>query len=370
MKIFRHSHPHLFGIIYGGVLTAFTVYALLDTFVIPRTYTVVSQTAASTGSSGTYASAAAKSSSSGSTSASGSSAASGSTSATVSPAASGSTSATGSSAASGSASATGSSAVSGSASAAGSPAASGAATVTDTSYSDRNITITITTYRENDTNIYVADVQLASLDSLKAAFASNTYGKNVTATTSAIADSVNAILAINGDFYGAQETGYVIRNGVLYRSTSAGSGQEDLVIYNDGTFGIIDEGETTAEELINSGAWQVLSFGPALVENGQVSVSSNEEVGKAMASNPRTAIGIIDSLHYVFVVSDGRTSASTGLSLSELASFMTGLGVTCAYNLDGGGSSTMVFNGTVVNQPTTNGNTISERKVSDIVYIG
>ena len=89
-----------------------------------------------------------------------------------------------------------------------------------------------------------------------------------------------------------------------------------------------------------------------------------------MASNPRTAIGIIDENHYVFVVSDGRTSESEGLSLYELAEFMESLGVTTAYNLDGGGSSTMYFNGTVVNNPTTSGKTISERSVSDIVYIG
>lgn len=89
-----------------------------------------------------------------------------------------------------------------------------------------------------------------------------------------------------------------------------------------------------------------------------------------MASNPRTAIGIIDNLHYVFVVSDGRTEESEGLSLLELAEFMDGLGVKTAYNLDGGGSSTMYFNGEVINTPTTNGRSIKERSVSDIVYIG
>ncbi|HPG19861.1 MAG TPA: phosphodiester glycosidase family protein, partial [Flexilinea sp.] len=67
---------------------------------------------------------------------------------------------------------------------------------------------------------------------------------------------------------------------------------------------------------------------------------------------------------------DGRTSDSTGLTLYQLATFMQGLGVTTAYNLDGGGSTTMYFNGTVINNPTTNGNKISERSVSDIVYIG
>ena len=98
-------------------------------------------------------------------------------------------------------------------------------------------------------------------------------------------------------------------------------------------------------------------------------MSRSEEVDQAKTSNPRTAIGVISPLHYVFVVSDGRTDESEGLSLYELAQFMQELGVETPYNLDGGGSSTMVFNGTVINQPTS-GKRISERKVSDIVYIG
>ncbi len=126
----------------------------------------------------------------------------------------------------------------------------------------------------------------------------------------------------------------------------------------------------TLENLVNKGAYNILSFGPALVEDEEIVVNTNTEVGQAMKSNPRTAIGIIDANHYVFVVSDGRTSASSGLSIYELATFMKSLGCTTAYNLDGGGSSTMYFNGKVVNNPTTNGNRISERKVSDIVYIG
>ena len=78
----------------------------------------------------------------------------------------------------------------------------------------------------------------------------------------------------------------------------------------------------------------------------------------------------MDALHYMFVVSDGRTDESAGLSLSQLAEFMQGLGVVTAYNLDGGGSSTMYFNGEVINNPTTSGRSIKERSVSDIVYSG
>ena len=243
------------------------------------------------------------------------------------------------------------------------------AVVSETSYQDDNIQLTLTEYEENDTTIYVADIQLSDASYLQTALAQGLYGKNVTAETSETAESVGAILAINGDYYGSQERGYVLRNGVLYRDT-AESGQEDLVIYEDGSFEIINESETSAEELLENGAVQILSFGPALIEDGSISVSVNDEVGKAKSSNPRTAIGIIDDLHYVFVVSDGRTDESEGLSLYELAEFMESLGVETAYNLDGGGSSTMYYNGQVVNNPTTTGNSIKEREVSDIVYIG
>lgn len=301
---------HWWAVLYSIFLIAFTVYLAMDTFVISRVYTVVDETDSGTGSTATTDTEQESDSDSGTE--------------TV---------------------------------------------VSETSYSDENIQITLTEYREYDTSVYVADIVLSSSEYLQTAFAQNAYGRNVTETTSEIAESAGAILAINGDYYGSQEEGYVLRNGVLYRNTAA-SGQEDLVIYNDGSFAIINETDVTAEELLADGAQQILSFGPALVEDGTVVVSEGDEVGKAKTSNPRTAIGIIDDLHYVFVVSDGRTDESAGLSLLQLAEFMKELGVTTAYNLDGGGSSTMYFNGEVINNPTTNGRSIKERSVSDIVYIG
>ena len=236
-------------------------------------------------------------------------------------------------------------------------------------YSDEHICITLTQYREYDTDIYVAEVWLSSAQYLKTAFAENSYGKNVTAKTSEIAAQSGAILAVNGDYYGARESGYVIRNGVVYRDY--GSGDTDILcIYADGTFAITNSAASSAQELVNAGVWQAFSFGPGLVENGEITVSQNTEVGRAMASNPRTAIGQISALHYVFVVSDGRTDQSEGMSLYQLASFLQRLGVKTAYNLDGGGSSTMVVLGQVVNNPTTGGRRTGERSVSDIVYIG
>ena len=254
-------------------------------------------------------------------------------------------------------------------------AAAATAVQTDTSYSDENIQVSIETITTNNTTVYVADVQVSSAEYLKTALAQNTYGTNITAKTSETAAANNAILAINGDYYGANSTGYVIKNGVLYRDTVRDNASYgDLAIYADGSFGVIYENEVTAQELIDQGVVNLLAFGPTLVENGEIVVDTSTEVGWAMSSNPRTAIGIVEeedgSLHYIIVVSDGRTDESEGLTLYQLAEVMQQYGATTAYNLDGGGSSTLYFNGQVVNNPTTNGNTISERAVSDIVYIG
>ena len=245
------------------------------------------------------------------------------------------------------------------------------ATVTDSSYKDDNISINLSETTVNNTQVYVADITVTSSDYLKTAFAQNAFGTNVTAKTSETAADNNAILAVNGDYYGANSTGYVIRNGVVYRDTvRENSNNGDLAIYKDGSFKIIYEDQISADQLVKDGVVNLLAFGPALVENSEIAVGTNEEVGQAMASNPRTAIGIIDENHYIIVVSDGRTSESKGLSLYQMAEVMKSYGVKTAYNLDGGGSSTLYFNGQVINKPTTGGNRISERAVSDIVYIG
>lgn len=231
-----------------------------------------------------------------------------------------------------------------------------------------NTQIDLISYRVQGTTVYVADVQLADPDAMAAVLAQDAYGRNVTETPSSMAERTGALLAVNGDYYGAREKGYVIRNGVLYRSR-ANSGQEDLVIDENGDFSIINEREVSAQELLEAGATQVYSFGPGLISEGEILVDENDEVGRAMASNPRTALAQVGPLHYLFVVADGRTEESEGLSLYELAQFLKTLGATTAYNLDGGGSSAMIYQGQVVNHPTSTGRRSSERSVSDIVAI-
>ena len=242
--------------------------------------------------------------------------------------------------------------------------------ITDTSYNNGEVSIEIRYMRTLYTDIYIADVVTDDPAYLKTALAEGSFGRNLTDTTSSMAEQNDAILAINGDYYGFRDTGYVIRNGYLYRSVPAKDpNQEDLVLYENGAVDIVREADLTAEEIWDSGAEDIFSFGPGLVIDGEISVVEGEEVKRAQVTNPRTAFGVISPLHYLFVVSDGRTDESVGLSLLELAHLMKDLGCVTAYNLDGGGSSTMWFNGKVLNHPTTFGDTIAERGISDIVYI-
>ena len=236
------------------------------------------------------------------------------------------------------------------------------------SYSDDNMQIQVSKVRAYDTDIYIADVQVTSAEYLKTAFAQNAFGRNLKDTTSNMADAANAVLAINGDYYGFRDDGYVVRNGVLYRDTTS-AGTDALVIYGDGSMASVSQDDATAQQLVDSGAWQVLSFGPTLVSDGAVVVSGTDEVGQSKNSNPRTAIGMVSPLHYVVVVSDGRTGDNAGLSLNQLAQVLVDNGATYAYNLDGGGSTTLYFKGEVLNSPSS-GNRSGEREVSDIVYFG
>lgn len=248
-------------------------------------------------------------------------------------------------------------------------------TVTSNTYVSDTTSITIeeVVVGEGDDQVtyFVADIVLEDVADLRTAFADNSYGTNITEGTSDIAESVDAVLAINGDYYGFRDTGIVIRNGVIYRDEPERTG---LALYADGSMEIYDEALTSAGELLEAGVWNTWSFGPALLDDGEV-VDGIEEVevdgyiGKRsmQGEQPRTAIGMIDEGHYIFIVVDGRSDGySRGMTLPELAELFQNLGCTVAYNLDGGGSATMYFNGELVNYPVGEGD---ERGTSDIIYI-
>ena len=228
--------------------------------------------------------------------------------------------------------------------------------------------VTLSTIRIFDTDVHIADIRIPDASYLRTAMAQNTYGRNIKQTVAEMAADHNALIAINGDYFGFRYEGYVIRGGVLYRDEIYDSDQEDLCIWPDGNMTVIRETEVSAEELMSQGVQDVLCFGPALVLDGEIQISEELEVGTYSDDNPRTAIAMVEPLHYLFVVSDGRTEENIGLTPYQLAVLLRDRGAQLVYNLDGGGSSTMVYEGEIINYPTARGYW-EERRVSDIVYI-
>lgn len=248
------------------------------------------------------------------------------------------------------------------------------ATITADSYTSGTTQLSISrrTQGSGDDTItyYVADLRLTNATALRSAFTNNQFGTNIVAKPSAIAAEHDAVWAVNGDYYGFRSDGILIRNGVVYRDSGVRDG---IALYTDGRVELYDETTTNAQTLLDAGVWNTLSFGPALLNDGQVlagiegvEVDTNFGNHSIQGPHPRTAVGVVENGHLIFVVVDGRNKGySRGASLTELATIMHNLGCTKAYNLDGGGSSAMYWDGHIINQPSNGG----ERNTSDILYI-
>ncbi len=237
-------------------------------------------------------------------------------------------------------------------------------------YTSSTANLAVATKHGDGFTYYVADVQLTDATRLRSAFAQDKFGENIIEVPSAIASAHDAVFAINGDYYGFRSTGIVIRNGVSYRDEGARQG---LAFYTDGSAKLYDETSTTARQLLADGVWNTLSFGPGLLSNGKVvdgieNVEVDTNVGNhsIQGQQPRTGVGVVADNHLIFIVVDGRSSTSSGVTMTQFAELFADFDCQIAYNLDGGGSSTMIFDGSVINVPGGRGN---ERGTSDILYI-
>lgn len=252
--------------------------------------------------------------------------------------------------------------------------------VSERYYKDENIEIDIqekyfyNNYRGSqvETRYFVIDLKLSDIEYLQTHFRQKN-GKVTKATTSELAKDVDAIFAINGDYFSFREYGFVVRNYTTFRDSARPSkstslnGDDTLFILPNGSLMMFDENDSLFKNGLPSDIYQAFSFGPRLIENNAITVNEKSEVGQSSTSNPRTAIGMIEPLHYIIIVSEGRLTNGDGMTLYELANIMKDLGCKMAYNLDGGSSTTLYFNGEVINTPGRSDG--SERDISDIIYI-
>lgn len=231
------------------------------------------------------------------------------------------------------------------------------------SYSDENLRVTVSERHSEDATYFVAEVWIRNIREFKTAFANDHFGRGYYEMPNDIAIRQNAVVAISGDTYGSNSQSIVIRNGNLYRDTV---GTEDVcILYADGVMESYSASDFDLDAAIARGAYQSWAFGPKLIENGQIPASYNT-TDAIIGHNPRAAIGYFEPGHYCLVVVDGRQGDySHGMTLNELSQTMLDLGCVDAYNLDGGQSAMMVFQGQVISQPYKGG-----RAISDIIYFG
>lgn len=234
----------------------------------------------------------------------------------------------------------------------------GAVEVTENSYRSADLNITVFDGRYEGSVYHAADIYIADIECLATAFAHDTYGSGYAEDPGAIAQRWGSVVALSGDYYGAHDGGIVVRNGVLYRN---GLNQNDLcVLYWDGTMRTFSPSSFDVEAELTNGAYQVWCFGPMLLdESGQPMTRFNSNV---TPRNPRAAIGFYEPGHYCFVMVEGRTEESEGLSLEELSQLMYDMGCTAAYNLDGGQSAALLMGSSTVGG-------VDSRSISDIVMV-
>lgn len=237
--------------------------------------------------------------------------------------------------------------------------------VTDNSYTSPEVSITIDTVTVDIGNrqsvYYVADVYVSSLDNFKTHTAHGQMRYFDTQDAAQMAQQSNAILAISGDFLTYQKSGFLMRNGQVY---AADRNNTACVLYADGTMETLDKGAYSIDDVLAKNPVQVWSFGPALLD-AEGKVRDKYDVSTAVSyPNPRSAIGYYEPGHYCFVVVDGRQDHSYGLNIPQLAQVFEDLGCKAAYNLDGGGSAVMVYDGQVYSHQSNGG-----RDLGDILLI-
>lgn len=231
------------------------------------------------------------------------------------------------------------------------------------SYRDDTITVTVEETRAYDTTILIARVIISDPSQIRTAMAGR-YGSDTQTPGARLAKRVQAVFAINGDYFNFTSNGYVVRQGTLYRDNPA-AGSDILLIDDQGDFHIVQDATSEKLAAFDGTVINSFSFGPALVADGEVVEGGFLDDVAYDKPAQRMVVAQAGPLSYVCVATEGpENPGSVGLTIPQMAEFMGTLGVQNAYNLDGGSSSTMVLNNEKINALSTH----KVRSICDILY--
>ena len=231
-------------------------------------------------------------------------------------------------------------------------------------YEDPTLHVVIEEGREDNCDYWVARIKVQDASQLRTMSAGG-FDTSMSMKGTALAKRVNAVLAIDGDYYCYTGTGYILRQGELYLDLLNGE-RDVLLIDEDGDFHVRHlpkAGEVTdtvdGKKVINA-----FYFGPILVENGQVPEVVDGPNMAATERRQRMCIAQSGPLEYVVVCCEAPARGSSGMTLRQFAELVATTGVHTAYNLDGGDSTMLIFDGEKLNDVTST----STRSICDIIY--
>lgn len=164
-----------------------------------------------------------------------------------------------------------------------------------------------------------------------------------------IARRERAVLAITGDNVIQQDTdkkGVILRHGKVYLNKQY---ESYCAIKDDLTMEIFQRNEATAEDLLERGIRETMSFGPWLIRDGVA--NDRVHVFRVNRVNPRVGVGQVAPGHFLVLVADGRQGEySYGLTLVQFQQLFVDAECEQAYNMDGGCSTGIIFMGEHLNR--------------------
>ncbi len=230
-------------------------------------------------------------------------------------------------------------------------------------YEDPSLKVTIETMREHETDILVARVKIVDPSQIRTTMATR-YGATGGVLPDKLAKRVNAVLAINGDFFNFNSTGYLVRQGKLYRNKTH-TPSDILIIDDKGDFTIIVDPTEEKVQAFEGTIINSFNFGPALVVDGEIVYTTKELNVGLEKETQRMGVAQIGPLEYLCVATEGpENEGSDGLTIPEFAQLMKDLGAVQAYNLDGGSSSAMMLGGEKINALSSK----KMRPICDLLY--
>ena len=230
-------------------------------------------------------------------------------------------------------------------------------------------TILVIAWKEaiNNSACSFVEVKIAHGSQLRRALSDNTYGSSVYMYPTQMAQNANAVVAINGDFYGHRSCGITVYQRQLYRFNPRSL--ESCFFTASGDMIFTHVGELNTEEEVKKFVQDndivfSISFGPILVENGEKKTTNTYLVGEVDIQYSRAAIGQVDKLHYLLMSINEEGVYKNRVTINQAADLIYAKGVPNAYALDGGQTATIVMNGETFNRPDWG----NERIMTDIIY--